>query len=259
MVNHPASTQKRVLEAPEGRPRKRVSFGSGNFLPSPVNSTDDREKSPLLPFPKGPLNNSKASTRRPIGHLDGSPSNNSKGVQIQTAISHKSTKSGEGNNQVSLSNLLHANGPAKERAWSGIVEIDDGGMRLSEDMSAYPSAKISRKAYEFSKNINSKLHFKLLPRSKCYPRIFQDARPNRDDIALYFYPAKVDRPKRIYSEILRRMKYKNLMMRSCIDGIELLMFPSTILPADLQILDGCFFIWGVFRREEDAKQKAVGM
>lgn len=58
-------------------------------------------------------------------------------------------------------------------------------------MTAHLSAKGSRKAYDFLNKINAKLRFKLLPRGECYRRIFQGLGPNRDDIALYFYPAKV--------------------------------------------------------------------
>lgn len=77
---------------------------------------------------------------------------------------------------------------------SGTVEVVDcGKMRMREEMIAHLSAKVSRKALEFSKKIDSKLQFKLLPRSDMYPQIFQDACPDRDDIALYFYPTIVER------------------------------------------------------------------
>lgn len=42
------------------------------------------------------------------------------------------------------------------------------------------------------------------------------------------------RPKGIYSKLLRHMETSNLMMQSRIDGVELLLFSSTILPADSQ-------------------------
>ncbi|XP_074336403.1 PHD finger-containing protein 1-like isoform X1 [Apium graveolens] len=185
---------------------------------------------------------SEPSKRQKIGHFNGSPIINSRGVQIQTEINHKSTTSGEGNKQISLQN-----GPAIERAWSGIVEFESLRVRLSANMSAHPSAKVSRKAYDFSKNMNSKLDFTLLPLVEWYPRIFQNTGPDRDDIALYFYPSRVDREKMVYSNLLRNMVASHLMMQSRIDGVELLLFPSTILPADSQRIENNFFIWGAFR------------
>ncbi|KAL8089627.1 hypothetical protein AgCh_039198 [Apium graveolens] len=62
----------------------------------------------------------------------------------------------------------------------------------SMKISADPYAKVSRNDYDFSKNMNSKLVFTLLPLAEWYRRIFKDAGPRRDDIALYFYPSRVD-------------------------------------------------------------------
>nr|XP_017226659.1 PREDICTED: uncharacterized protein LOC108202668 isoform X3 [Daucus carota subsp. sativus] len=175
-------------------------------------------------------------------------SNNSIGVQSQTASNHCSPKSGEGSKQTSVPTYLFPkNAPALERAWCGIMEVD-GMKRLSVKMTAHLSAIVSRNAFELSKKMNPELHSQLLPRTKCHPDIFQESCPNRDDIALYFYPSRDERANGKYSELLRGMADNDLMMHAHIDGIELLMFPSTILTADSQTVNNSYFIWGLFYR-----------
>lgn len=125
-----------------------------------------------------------------------------------------------------------------------------GKIRMCEELIAHLSAKASPKAKEFSKKIGSKLQFKLFPRSDLYPKIFQDACPDRDDIALYFYPTNVERSRKHYSRLVKDMELKDLMMWTQIDGRELLVYPSTILTPDSQKLENSYFMWGVFGRRK---------
>lgn len=72
-------------------------------------------------------------------------------------------------------------------------------IKLCEGFVAHPPAKVSCKAYEFSKQIAGVLHFKLHPRCHFWPEIFQTDLPDLNDIALYFYPGNFDRFRLLYS------------------------------------------------------------
>ncbi|KAL1828856.1 hypothetical protein ACET3Z_007268 [Daucus carota] len=230
-----------------------------------TNNTDNREKSSSLSFIKALPSYSRGVKSQTEFNHDSTESaegvksqrefnhdrtKSAEGVKSRTQFNHDGYKSTKGRLQSVLPTLCHQNGPVKDIIWRGIVEvIDCGKIRMSEEMIAHLSAKVSRKAFEFSKKIKSKLQFKLFPRSDLYPKIFQDSCPDRDDIALYFYPTKDERSRKKYSQLVKDMELKDLMMRSQVDGRELLVYPSTILTTDSQKLKDSYFMWGVFGRE----------
>ncbi|XP_057963271.1 uncharacterized protein LOC131154482 isoform X6 [Malania oleifera] len=89
------------------------------------------------------------------------------------------------------------NGPAAEVIWKGSFEVlgPNVNVGLCEGFIAHPPAKVSRKAYEFSKQIAGVLLFKLHPRCDFWPEIFQIECPDKNDIALYFYPGNFERTR----------------------------------------------------------------
>lgn len=236
-----------------------------------TNNTDNREKSSSLPFVKAlPIYSRGVKSQAEFNH---DSTKSAEGVRSRHELYHDSIKSAEGvESQTELKNdskitkgrqqsvlptPCHKNGPVKDITWRGIVEVVDcGKIRMCEEMIAHRSFYVSGKVIEFSKKIlskkiDSKLQFKLFPRSDLYPKIFQDACPDRDDIALYFYPTKIERSKRQYSKLVKDMELKDLMMWTQIDGRELLVYPSTILAPDSQKLETSYFMWGVFGRRKN--------
>lgn len=270
MVNQSMSSRKRILdcspirptlkkrstsEVSEDRPHNRVSFSVQTTEPSKGHhdgievSICRRESHDSGVKSQTEFNHD--STRSAEGvrsqrEFNDDSIKSAEGVKSQTEFNYDS-KITEGRQQSVLPTLRHKNGPVKDITWSGIVEVVDcGKIRMCEEMIAHLSAKVSRKAFEFSKEIDSKLQFKLLPRSDLYPKIFQDACPDRDDIALYFYPTNIERSRKQYSRLVKDMELKDLMMWTQIDGRELLVYPSTILTPDSQKLKNSYFMWGVF-------------
>ncbi|KAJ7943346.1 RING/FYVE/PHD zinc finger superfamily protein [Quillaja saponaria] len=152
------------------------------------------------------------------------------------------------------------NGPAEERVWQGSIEVLDivphGGhyegvvshLGLYERISAHPPSKVSLKAYEFSKQMAEVLQCKLHPLREQWPENFQTYIPDGNDVGLYFYPKKLlERPSKKYSTLLKFITKNDLMLKTCMGDVELLIFPSTQLRADCQTLNDNFFMWGVFR------------
>lgn len=147
------------------------------------------------------------------------------------------------------------NGPWSKLVWKGNFEIKDSPreMRCCESILAHLSAKVSRRAYSFTKQLAGVLQFVVYAQNQILPHIFGSHRPSRDDIALYFYPSKSERSKRQYSLLLKFMERKAFMLRSRIGAIELLVIPSTLLDGESRKLDGHYFMWGVFHRIKVSK------
>lgn len=131
---------------------------------------------------------------------------------------------------------------------------------------AHPPVKVSRKAYEFSKQIAGVLQFKLHPRCDLWPENFQANFPDGNDIALYFYPGKFERfffcfslllflklnlnlcnslsfyfrgffgcrSRKKYSSLLKFIEQNDLALKSLMGHVELLVFPSSLLHKNSQ-------------------------
>ncbi|CAH9133912.1 unnamed protein product [Cuscuta epithymum] len=140
----------------------------------------------------------------------------------------------------------HQSCPAKKSVWKGSFEVIDiaSVVKIFEGFTAHPSSKVCRKAYEFSKKMTSTLEFLVHPRSKYWPVIFEDC-PDTNDIALYFYP-KNEQALRGYTSLLKFIDSKDLMLRSKMGHVELLVFPSRWLNVKCQTIKNSYFFWGVF-------------
>ncbi|KAL6983342.1 hypothetical protein U1Q18_016730 [Sarracenia purpurea var. burkii] len=129
-------------------------------------------------------------------------------------------------------------GPALEVIWKGSFEVKfscGNENEIFEEFLAHLSAKISRKAYEFARQIAGVLQFRIHPRRAFWPEIFQFDCPDANDIALFFYPGNTPRSRQNYEFLLKRCLEKHdLMLRSLMGGVELLVFPSKLLHVDSQ-------------------------
>nr|XP_029124202.1 uncharacterized protein LOC114914824 [Elaeis guineensis] len=99
-----------------------------------------------------------------------------------------------------------------------------------------------------------KLNFKILPRVDSWPQAFQIAPPTYEDIALYFFSSEVGRQKEKYIRLLEHIESRDFAMKTCVDGVELLVYTSKQLPQDSQRIDEDPFLWGVFRHLKHKKQ-----
>ncbi|XP_057956145.1 uncharacterized protein LOC131149581 isoform X2 [Malania oleifera] len=142
--------------------------------------------------------------------------------------------------------------PAKRAIWKGSFKIPDivGPCDFYDVFRAHPPARALRKAFEFSKQMPQVLHFKLLARCNLWPDIFQGYSPGRDDIALYFFPQD-ERSRKNYVCLLEHIEMHDLVIRSYMSSVELLLFSSKQLREDCQRLHTEYFLWGVFRSVQE--------
>ncbi|XP_019160173.1 PREDICTED: uncharacterized protein LOC109156788 [Ipomoea nil] len=142
------------------------------------------------------------------------------------------------------------NCPAKKDIWMGSFEVTDiaSVVRVYEGFVAHPSSKVCRRAYEFSKKMPSTVDFLVHPRCNYWPLIFEDC-PDTNDIALYFYPRNKEATN-CYRSLLRFIDSKDLMLRSQIGHVELLVFPSRLLDVRCRTIENQYFFWGVFHTKK---------
>ncbi|CAN1312206.1 hypothetical protein LINPERPRIM_LOCUS28573 [Linum perenne] len=151
--------------------------------------------------------------------------------------------------------------PAKSASWTGRCkilghaiakrgEVHEGPMvqlshRLREayslslecpmELQAHPASSIHRKAYELSLKMPVKLEVQLLPRSDIWTNLFHNDSPDLRDLALYIFPAvDVKSSEENYAKLLQCMEAEDLVIRTELDGFELLIFSSKHLHMDMQ-------------------------
>ncbi|XWS47935.1 hypothetical protein CRYUN_Cryun13aG0028700 [Craigia yunnanensis] len=127
------------------------------------------------------------------------------------------------------------NYPTPDPTWCGSFEILNSisHSEFFDGFRAHPPGKVHRKALEFSKQMPGVLLCTLLPGSDVWMDVFHDECPNMEDVALFFFPGSFERSKQQYFRLLGHMEAQDLVLKSCIDGVELLIFSSSRLHADL--------------------------
>ncbi|KAI8528823.1 hypothetical protein RHMOL_Rhmol12G0177800 [Rhododendron molle] len=139
-------------------------------------------------------------------------------------------------------------GPALYSSWKGSFKILDtvNCKELNEGFFAHPPLKVRRKVYEFSKAMPQVLPFTMIPRSNVWTDIFLDYCPGEDDIGLYFFSSNSQRSAP-YICLLEFIEKQDLVMRSYVDSVELLVFTSKLLQANSQRWNEEYYFWGIFR------------
>uniref|UniRef100_A0A7N2R240 AIPP2-like SPOC-like domain-containing protein n=1 Tax=Quercus lobata TaxID=97700 RepID=A0A7N2R240_QUELO len=162
------------------------------------------------------------------------------GGTLSTGAAPSNLEIQERNSPMIMSNYWKypPNGPSLEIVWKGCFEVLDFALNAGfyEGFLAHPPVKVSRKAYEFSKQIAGVLQFKLHPRCDLWPENFWTNFPDGNDVALYFYPGKFERSRKKYSSLLKFIEQNDMALKSLMGRVELLVFPSSLLHKNSQIV-----------------------
>lgn len=156
------------------------------------------------------------------------------------------------------------NGPAAYTAWKGsfkiINEVAVG--QVYDGLRAHPPIKVHREAYKALKNMPDALRFSLLPRLDFCAQVLGGDAPDIHDIALYIFPT-ADRFQSSYTCLVEYLHMRDIVMKSCIHGVDLMIFSSSLLPVESQRVNGAYYLWGMFSKlefkqiQEDAVQDEV--
>ncbi|CAN4086260.1 unnamed protein product [Withania somnifera] len=152
----------------------------------------------------------------------------------------------------------HPCDPALVPYWKGSFDIL-GGLEFAPGMfnnciQAHPPSRVRRKVYEFLGLLPDTLKFELVPRGDIQGSLFNNHCPLKEDIGLYFFASERERSE-IYIALVEFMYIKDLVMRTLIKDVELLIFASTALCSDSQRWNNEHFLWGLFYR---AGQDTIG-
>ncbi|XP_059639904.1 PHD finger-containing protein 6 isoform X2 [Cornus florida] len=173
----------------------------------------------------------------------------SSGDNICTDVVEPRNSSAENGDLLLKADKCFPSHPALDASWKGSFKILDPVKHgeLTDGLHAHPPSRVRQKVYEFSKRMPRILQFELLPRCKFWTDMFRNDYPDTDDIALYFFSHDSGRSED-YVFLLEYIERHDLVMRSNMDGIELLVLTSKLLHLNSQRLNEKYFLWGVFRR-----------
>ncbi|KAG1360894.1 hypothetical protein COCNU_09G003570 [Cocos nucifera] len=142
--------------------------------------------------------------------------------------------------------------PKLEFIWQGGFKVlTTGGLsELCDGLQAHLSSRVSPKALEEAFKFPCIIHLEEVPRRSSWPLQFQENSPKEDNIALFFFAKDIDCYKNNYSKLLETMLKNDLALKGNMDGAELLIFPSNLLPENSQRWNNLLFLWGVFRERK---------
>ncbi|RDY05096.1 hypothetical protein CR513_11091, partial [Mucuna pruriens] len=145
--------------------------------------------------------------------------------------------------------------PSSIPTWRGQFQIlqTAASSEFSDGFEALPPCIINKKAYKFTSQMPSVLQLELLPALNVLTDVFLDDSPKLQDIALYFFPSEhTERSRKNLYNMLKFMNAEKSMLRSYIDGVELLVFTSNQLDMDSRgvaaAVNTGYFLWGFFRQ-----------
>ncbi|KAG6500122.1 hypothetical protein ZIOFF_039936 [Zingiber officinale] len=140
--------------------------------------------------------------------------------------------------------------------WGGFEIIRIGRLpEVVDGIQAHLSNFASPKVHEVSCQFPSKIQLEEVPRVSLWPSQFQETGPEENNIALYFFAKDSKSYEKSYLKLLETALKSDLAFKGSINELEILIFPSSILPESSQRWNTLFFLWGVFRvRELDSSK-----
>nr|XP_029124426.1 uncharacterized protein LOC105059588 isoform X2 [Elaeis guineensis] len=143
--------------------------------------------------------------------------------------------------------------PKLEFIWQGGFNVlrTTGCSELCEGLQAHPSTSVSPKALEAAIQFPCIIQLEEVVRHSTWPAQFQENSPKEDNIALFFFAKDIESYKNNYSKLLENMLKNDLALRGNMDGAELLIFPSNLLPQNSQRWNNFLFLWSVFRERKE--------
>ncbi|KAL8534784.1 hypothetical protein ACS0TY_010715 [Phlomoides rotata] len=144
--------------------------------------------------------------------------------------------------------------PEHEYIWQGSFEICRSGQifNLWDGIQAHLSTCASPKVMEAVNKFKSRIVLYEVPRLSTWPVQFQENGVREDDIAIFFFAKDFESHIKIYKVLLDNMMKNDLALKGNIDGVELLIFPSNLLPDNLKRWNMLFYLWGVLRGKKES-------
>ncbi|XP_029127639.1 uncharacterized protein LOC109801058 isoform X2 [Cajanus cajan] len=138
--------------------------------------------------------------------------------------------------------------PEADSSWLGKFQIhsSEGIVGTWDGIQAHLSNCSSSIVVKMASRLPKIIILEELPRLRLWPSQFMANRVTEDNIGLFFY-TRDDDSYVCYKQLVDQMIENDLALKGNVDGIELLIFPSNVLPERSQRWNRMFFLWGVFR------------
>ncbi|KAM7493946.1 hypothetical protein LguiB_028555 [Lonicera macranthoides] len=118
---------------------------------------------------------------------------------------------------------------------------------FTSSIQAHLSTRVSPKALEVVKKFPCNILLEEVSRSSTWPTQFKQSEPSENNVALYFFAEDFESYMREYKSMVDYMMCYDLALKGNIDELELLIFPSNLLPQTSQRWNNFFYLWGLFR------------
>ncbi|KAL2241224.1 UNVERIFIED_CONTAM: hypothetical protein Sindi_0763600 [Sesamum indicum] len=141
--------------------------------------------------------------------------------------------------------------PVMDPIWRGWFNIKEESETCVEIL-AHLSNKACFKASEAASALPPMLEIHLLDKCVAWPKCFRVSPPTAASIALYFFPA-CERDERLFDILLDEVIERDLALKTLIDNLELLIFPSLELPLQNWRYKSKYFLWGVFSQKQQSR------
>ncbi|KNA25310.1 hypothetical protein SOVF_007740 [Spinacia oleracea] len=140
--------------------------------------------------------------------------------------------------------------PIMNAVWRGCCTISDDDCSLSFKLEAHLSNKAHEKVSGAASALPNSLCFEIWQKDDAWPNSFEKSPPTSETIGLYFFPVD-ERDEKRYEILLDEMIEDEIVLKSRINNLELLVFCSLELPREDRRFRGKYFLWGVFKQKQE--------
>ncbi|KAM7274005.1 hypothetical protein ACFE04_028669 [Oxalis oulophora] len=147
--------------------------------------------------------------------------------------------------------------PDHEYIWQGAFEVHRAERHdLCDGIQAHLSTGAAPKVVEVVNKFSSKMPMVEVPRLCSWPTQFKHIGAKENNIAFYFFAKDVESYEKNYKVLVDNMIKSDLALIANFDDVELLIFPSNLLPENCQRWNMLYFLWGVCRGRKVSSQKS---
>ncbi|MED6160280.1 hypothetical protein PIB30_050072 [Stylosanthes scabra] len=152
--------------------------------------------------------------------------------------------------------------PKIEPSWQGkfLLQRIEEISTICDGIQAHLSTSASPEVFDVVDRLPNMIVLDELPRLTTWPAQFTEGQPTEDNIALYFFAEDHRSYRTCYKQLVDIMIEDDLALKANLDGVELLIFPSNILPEKSQRWNDISFLWGIFkgRKENNSASTQLG-
>ncbi|TVU50970.1 hypothetical protein EJB05_02369, partial [Eragrostis curvula] len=136
--------------------------------------------------------------------------------------------------------------PIDEPVWCGTLKIDG---KEYTSLDGHLSTKSGEKVWKLSRSLQTSIEVMKLSGLKVRSKIWDSSKPSDDNIGLYFFPRGMSHDANM-DQLINKVMENDLVLRAVIGEVEMLIFPSSLLPERYNTFRSKHYLWGLFKPRE---------